>query len=49
MASLVDKVRRYLSSPQGRQAVEKAKRMANDPRNRQKARGLLDRWRRRGR
>ncbi|WP_199537008.1 hypothetical protein [Spongiactinospora gelatinilytica] len=49
MTSLVDKVRRYFSSPKGRQTVEKAKRMANDPRNRQKARGLLDRWRRRGR
>ncbi|MDF5758537.1 hypothetical protein [Spongiactinospora sp. TRM90649] len=49
MASLVDKLRRYLSSPKGRQVVDKAKRAANDPRNQRKARELLDRLRSRGR
>ncbi|MCG5215331.1 hypothetical protein [Streptosporangium sp. KLBMP 9127] len=48
MATLMDKVRRYIQSPQGRQNVEKAKRMANDPRNKQKLRGLLDKFRSRG-
>lgn len=45
MAKLMDRVRAYMRSPKGRQQVEKAKRMARDPRNQQKARRLLDRFR----
>ncbi|SEH02115.1 hypothetical protein SAMN05444920_12450 [Nonomuraea solani] len=45
MATLIDRVRAYLRSPKGRQNIEKAKRMARDPRNRAKARSWLDRWR----
>ncbi|SDI14962.1 hypothetical protein [Nonomuraea jiangxiensis] len=45
MATLMDRVRAYLRSPKGRQNIEKAKRMARDPRTQEKARGLLNRWR----
>ncbi|MFI6388591.1 hypothetical protein ACIBHY_04155 [Nonomuraea sp. NPDC050547] len=45
MATIIDRVRAYLRSPRGRQNVEKAKRLARDPRTRQKARGFLDRLR----
>jgi hypothetical protein len=45
MATLIDRVRAYLRSPKGRQQVEKAKRMARDPRNQQKARRFLERFR----
>jgi hypothetical protein len=45
MASLIARVRYYLSTPQGRRNLEKAKAMARDPRNQQKLRGLLDRFR----
>ncbi|MFG3439192.1 hypothetical protein ACGF0J_18265 [Nonomuraea sp. NPDC047897] len=41
----MDKLRAYLRSPQGRQTVEKAKRMAEDPRHQAKARQLLDKFR----
>ncbi len=43
--ALMDKLRAYLRSPQGRQTVEKAKRMARDPHNQQKARHFLDKFR----
>lgn len=46
MASMVDKIRRWLRSPQGRQARSRAEQMARDPRTRAKLRGLM---RRRGR
>lgn len=45
MATLMDRVRAYLRSPKGRQTIEKAKRAAQDPRNQQKARRFLDRFR----
>ncbi|MDP4508288.1 hypothetical protein [Nonomuraea turcica] len=45
MATLMDRVRAYLRSPKGKQNVEKAKRMARDPRTQQKARQFLDRLR----
>lgn len=44
MASIIDRVKGYLHSPSGRRNVEKAKRMASDPQNQQKARGLLSRF-----
>ncbi|GGS70315.1 hypothetical protein GCM10010156_31450 [Planobispora rosea] len=43
MASLISRVRAYLSTPQGRRNLEKAKTMARDPRNQQRARSLLAR------
>jgi hypothetical protein len=45
MATLMDRVRAYLRSPKGRQQVENAKRMARDPRNQQKVRQFLERFR----
>jgi len=45
MASLIDRVRNYLRTPQGRRNMEKARAMARDPRNQQRLRGLLDRFR----
>lgn len=34
--SLLSKAARFARSPQGRKAVEQAKKLANDPKNRQK-------------
>jgi hypothetical protein len=45
MASLVDRLKRLLHSPQGRQARERAERLARDPRTQAKVRGLLARFR----
>ena len=36
MAGLMSKVARFAQSPQGRRMADKAKRMASDPKNRQK-------------
>lgn len=46
MASILNKIRRFLSSPQGRRAMEQGRRYASNPRNRAKLRGLLSRRRR---
>lgn len=46
MASILDKIRRFLRSPQGRRAVDQGRRWASNPRNRAKLRGLLSRRRR---
>ncbi|MBB6345097.1 hypothetical protein ACWGH8_01430 [Nonomuraea muscovyensis] len=43
--ALMDKLRAYLHSSQGKQAVEKAKRMAEDPSNQRKARQFFDKLR----
>ncbi|WP_326823894.1 hypothetical protein OHA77_35080 [Streptosporangium sp. NBC_01639] len=48
MASLVDQIRRYLSTPQGHRNLEKAKVMARDPRNQQRLREFVARFRSRG-
>jgi hypothetical protein len=45
--SIIDRVRNFLRSPQGRRLTEQGRRMAADPRNRDRARGLLARLRRR--
>jgi hypothetical protein len=45
MVKLMDRVKRLVTSPQGRQATEQAKRMAEDPQNQAKARRLFDRFR----
>ena len=45
MTSLMNKVRHFLSSPEGRRHVDKAKRMTRDPHQRQRLHGLLGRLR----
>ncbi|MFC5747333.1 hypothetical protein [Actinomadura rugatobispora] len=45
MASIVSKLKRFLHSPQGRQARARAERMARDPRTQAKMRGVLARFR----
>jgi hypothetical protein len=45
MASIVDRIKRFMHSPQGRQARSRAERMARDPRTQAKVRGLLSRFR----
>ncbi|MDQ4105346.1 MAG: hypothetical protein M3186_17135 [Actinomycetota bacterium] len=46
MASILSKIRRFLSSPQGRRVVDQARWYASNPHNRAKLRGLLSRRRR---
>ncbi|MDQ4010997.1 MAG: hypothetical protein M3228_09945 [Actinomycetota bacterium] len=45
MGSILSKIRRFLSSPQGRRMVDQGRRYASNPRNRSKLRGLLSRRR----
>jgi hypothetical protein len=47
MASLINKLRRFVQSPQGRQARARAERMARDPRTQAKIRNLRGRFGRR--
>ncbi|HEY0637315.1 MAG TPA: hypothetical protein VGD67_06690 [Pseudonocardiaceae bacterium] len=47
MAGLMSKLRRFLSTPQGRRIVDQGRRAAADPRNRAKARIFLDRFKKR--
>jgi hypothetical protein len=49
MASIVQRIKAYLRSPEGQRKVRKAKDMARDPRNQQKARDFMSRWRRKPR
>lgn len=42
MASLFNKIARFANSPQGRRAIQQAKRVATDPRTRQQAKDALD-------
>ncbi|HEX8519953.1 MAG TPA: hypothetical protein VF667_10215 [Pseudonocardia sp.] len=44
---LLNRIRAFLASPQGRRITDQGRRYASDPRNQQRARTLLDRWRRR--
>ena len=46
MASILSKIQRFLSSPQGRRAIDQGRRYANNPRNRTRLLGLLSRRRR---
>lgn len=46
MASLFSKIARFANSPQGRRAVEQAKRFANDPKHREQAKGAVEKVRR---
>ena len=43
---LIDRIRRFMASPQGRRLTDQGKRYASDPRRQQQARGLLARFRR---
>lgn len=45
--ALLDKIRNFLRSPQGRKLADEGKRLASDPRNQQRAKSLLARLRRR--
>ncbi|MHA6796066.1 hypothetical protein ACVGVM_21510 [Pseudonocardia bannensis] len=42
---LLGRITRFLSSPQGRRLTEQGRRLASDPRNQQRARSLLARFR----
>jgi hypothetical protein len=42
---LLQRIRAFLASPQGRRLTDQGRRMAADPRNRERARGLLARLR----
>jgi hypothetical protein len=44
---ILNRIRGFLSSPQGRRLTEQARRTAADPRTRTRARGLFSRLRRR--
>jgi hypothetical protein len=44
---LLQRIRAFLASPQGRRLTDQGRRMAADPRNRVRARSLLARLRRR--
>jgi hypothetical protein len=45
--ALLDRIRTFMSGPQGRRLAEQGRRYASDPRNQQRARSLLARLRRR--
>jgi hypothetical protein len=45
--SLLRRIRTFLNSPQGRRLTDQGRRMAADPRNRERARSFLTRLRRR--
>jgi hypothetical protein len=44
---LLDRIRTFLASPQGRRLTDQGRRYASDPRRQQQVRGLLARFRRR--
>ncbi|MCY7342248.1 MAG: hypothetical protein LH603_10505 [Pseudonocardia sp.] len=44
---LMNRIRDFLSSPQGRKITDRGRRMASDPRNQQRAKGFLARLRKR--
>ena len=45
MPGLFSKVQQFLRSPQGRKYTDQAKRYASDPKNREKAQGMLNKFR----
>jgi len=45
MASLTQRLRTFLASPQGQRAIEQGRRQLAKPENQQKLRGLLARFR----
>ena len=48
MPGLFSKVQEFLRSPQGRKYTDQAKRYASDPKNREKAQGMLNKFRGKG-
>jgi hypothetical protein len=44
---LIDRIRSFLASPQGRRLTDQGRRYASDPRRQRQARDLLARFRRR--
>ncbi|MCE3556284.1 hypothetical protein LWC33_33185 [Pseudonocardia sp. RS11V-5] len=44
---IVERVKRFLQSPRGRQLTDQGRRLAADPRNRERARSMLTRFRNR--
>ena len=49
MPGMISKLARFASSPQGRKMTEQAKRMASDPKNRQKIEGYRKKFANRSR
>ncbi|MFF7445610.1 MULTISPECIES: hypothetical protein [unclassified Streptomyces] len=49
MAGMLEKIKQFSRSPQGRRTIEQARRASADPRRRAQARQLLGRLRGRGR
>ncbi|CAL9414423.1 hypothetical protein SUDANB105_01716 [Streptomyces sp. enrichment culture] len=47
MPGIIDRIKQYSRTPQGRRAIASARRAASDPRTRAQARTLLGRLRRR--
>ncbi|QIJ65300.1 hypothetical protein [Streptomyces sp. JB150] len=47
MPGILDRIKRYSRTPQGRRTIDSARRAASDPRNRARARTLLGKLRRR--
>ncbi|WP_186762800.1 hypothetical protein [Lentzea tibetensis] len=47
MASLLDKLKRFLHSPQGHRLTQQAKQMARDPHKRAQAQQMLRKFRKR--
>jgi hypothetical protein len=47
MAGLLNRIKTFLRSPQGRRMTNKARELASDPRNRERARRAADKLRRR--
>lgn len=48
MPGLFSKVQEFLRSPQARKYTDQAKRYASDPKNRDKAQGMLNKFRGKG-
>ena len=48
MPGLIQKVQQFLKSPQGRKYTDQAKRLAQDPKNREKAQQMLHKFRGKG-
>ncbi|MCE0766211.1 hypothetical protein LWC35_25385 [Pseudonocardia kujensis] len=44
---IVERVKRFLQSPRGRQLTDQGRRLAADPRNRERARRMVTRFRNR--
>jgi hypothetical protein len=47
MAGLLNRIKTFLRSPKGQRMTNKARELANDPRNRERARRAADKLRRR--